>query len=169
MSPLTLFAVALGLVGCMSTNESTTPVTGLRIFEQHTGDVAGTFTHGDAGLDFTFRVEGAKLIAIIRSADGRPLIHSTLADGIETTVYLGRVTLRGKPLEERAVVMGDPTTLAELAELPEARLVEPLRDALGRHGVAKDLYAVPRPAGAVRCPAWSWWAHCDASTLVSQL
>ena len=160
-------ALALALVGC-STEEVPTQVSGLRVFEQHADDVAGTFTHGDAGIDFSFSIEGQARVAIIRSADGRPLIHSTFENGVETTVYLGRVTVRGS-IQNEPRVSGDPATLAELAELPEAQLVEPLRRALEEHGVAKDLYAItPAPAGR-RCMSWSWWARCDAASVVSKL
>lgn len=164
---LTCFALASACVG--EPQEPSAPVGGLRIFDQHATDVAGTFTRGDAGIDFAFTVDGTKHTATIRSADGRPLIESTFADGVETTTYLGRVTVRGLLTEAASQVSGDRATLAELAELPEAQLVEPLRQALDQRGVAKDLYAIPpQPAGR-RCVSWSWWARCDAQPLVSKL
>ena len=161
------WALALALVGCAAEDQTSRPVSGLRVFEEHASDVAGTFTRGDAGIDFSFAQEGSKRIAIIRSADGRPLIHSTLQDGVETTVYLGRVTVRGS-LQTEPNLSGDPATLAELAELPEVQLVEPLRHALEAHGVAKDLYTARAPAGR-RCMTWSWWARCDARSVISKL
>ena len=159
-------ALCLALLGCAA-DEPSTHVSGLRVFEEHARDVAGTFTSGEAGIDFSFSQEGAKRIAIIRSADGRPLIHSTFENNIETTVYLGRVTVRG-PLGTDPTISGDPETLAEVAELPELQLVEPLRHALEVHGVAKDLYtAAATPVGR-RCVT-SWWARCDSHALISKL
>lgn len=155
--------LALALVGCAE-EAAPAQVSGLRVFEQHARDVAGTFTLGEAGIDFSFSQEGAKRVAIIRSADGRPLIHSTFEDNIETTVYLGRVTVRGS-IQTEPSVLGDPATLTELAELPEAQLVEPLRHALEAQGVPKHLYVVAR----ARCMAWSWWARCASENLISKL
>jgi hypothetical protein len=161
------FVLALALVGCAE-DETSTQVSGLRVFEQHAGDVAGTFTRGDAGLDFSFSHENGKHIAIIRSADGRPLIHSTLENDVETTIYLGRVTVRGS-LQTEPNISGDPAMLVELAELPEAQLVEPLRHALEAQGIARDLYAIARAPVGRRCTAWSWWAQCDSRALISKL
>jgi hypothetical protein len=159
-------ALIIGLCGCTEAGEERS-ITGLRIFERHADkDVSGTFVDGDASLDFSFSVDGRTRIAIIRSADGRPLIESRLVDGIETTTYLGRVTLHGVPTGGVPGITGDPTNLDELANLPEAQLVEPLREALEQRGVENTLYKLEKRSS---CSSWSWWAHCDASRLVSRL
>lgn len=172
MSQVGFIAVAslAMLVACVSDPEDRAPtVVGLRIFEQNATDVAGTFTRGDAGIDFSFTVDGSKHTATIRSADGRPLIESTFENGSETTTYLGRVTVRGALSETASHISGDPATLAELADLAEAQLVEPMRQALEQRGVAKDLYAIARTPVGRRCVSWSWWARCDAQAVVSQV
>jgi len=163
--------LALGLFGCASTTpQDRTAISGLRIFERNSSNVAGTFAEGDAGIDFQFTVTGKNHTAIIRSADGRPLITSTLAGDVETTTYLGRLTITGSPGKREPIIAGDVSALEDLADLPETHLLNPLRESLAKQGIARDLYAM-----ADDCVAWSWWssARCPAPrrgrALVSRL
>ncbi len=125
------------------------------------------------GLDFELASSDTRRTARI-SAGGRPLVESTLVHGIETTTYLDRLTLFGSPRAADPYMSGDRRAMAELARMPEARLFQPLRDALAARGIARDLYAAPRPAKGtpqpwrpttlgyqqqVALPTWSWWFH----------
>jgi hypothetical protein len=103
---------------------------------------------------------------VLRDARGNALVESTLADGIETTTYLGRLTIYGPPRATSPRVIGDRTAMAELALRPEASALLALRDALAEHGIARELYAAPlsprsevhlAPGEQVEIATWSWW------------
>jgi hypothetical protein len=170
MKRVGLIAVALLLgVGCAEEEQEPTGITGLRIFEQTATEVSGTFAGAGASIDFTFRTESGKHVAIIRSADGRSLIDSTLANNLERTVYLNRATVFGGPLQLQPLITGDASAIDELSEMPEAELVQPLRDALAKRGVEKDLYAIAPSTETGHCVTWGWWAACTKRNTVSQV
>jgi hypothetical protein len=144
---------------------------GLHIAE-HRSRIAGTFsTDTRAHLSFAFEIDADVRTAMLRCArTGAPLIESTLADGVETTTYLGRLTIFGRPRDLNPRVVGDKTAMADLAKLPHAGLVNPLRDALDAQHISRELYAAPRPSPAhsnsaahiavgetVVLATWSWW------------
>lgn len=141
---------------------------GLHIAE-HRSRIAGTYsTDAHARLDFAFEIDADVRTAMLRCSDtGAPLIESSLADGVETTTYLGRLTIFGRPRDTNPRVIGDHSALADLAARPHAALLHPLRDALDHQHISRDLYAAPRPHGstAVHIAAgesttiatWSWW------------
>ena len=139
---------------------------------EHRSNVSGRFIERGATIGFAFDLDADVRTAILRRADGGPLVESTLADGIETTTYLGRLTVFGRPRDPAPRVVGDKTAMADLARAPESALFHPLRDALEAHGVSRDVYAAPRPATGtphpwrttylspgdrVVVPTWSWW------------
>lgn len=147
------------------------PARGLHLAE-YRSSVAGTYASDSASLSFAFSIDADVRTAMLRRADGGPLLESTLADGVETTTYLGRLTIFGRPRDPEPRVVGDKTAMGDLRKLPESTLFLPLRDALDAQGVARDLYAAPRPPKGsphpwaarhlapgehVVVPTWSWW------------
>lgn len=142
---------------------------------EHQSRVTGQFVERGASLEFSFDLDAEMRRALICSKSGVPLVESTLADGIETTTYLGRLTVFGRPRDRDPRVIGDKCAMAELARMPEAALFQPLREALEEHGVSRDVYAAPRrspgcdgqtspwaatylsPGDRVVVPTWSWW------------
>src|SRR5688572_27179098 len=102
--------------------------TGLRVDDQR-GLVAGTFADETSSVDFQFSMDRDLRSAILRAADGAPLVESTLADGVETTTYLGRLTIFGPPRSHDPRVVGDKSAMSDLAKRPEAALFHPLREA----------------------------------------
>jgi hypothetical protein len=145
------------------------PIGGLDIVE-HRGILAGSYAEDHtASIGFAFTNNPDIRTAIIRASDGSPLIESSLADGVETTTYLGRLTIFGAPRDPNPRVVGDRSAMAELAARPESMLVQRMRDALDARGISRDLYAGARPPrrAPVVCTlavgehvvfaTWSWW------------
>ena len=141
------------------------PVGGLWITET-AGALTGTFDGAAAPVAFELSTDGELRRVVLRDARGNLLVESTLADGIETSTYLGRLTIYGRPRDTNPRVIGDRTAMAELALRPEAGALLALRDALAEHGLARELFAAPRPEMAPRYLApgehvtiatWSWW------------
>jgi len=139
---------------------------------EHQSRVTGQFVERGTSVEFTFDLDAEVRRAVIRTSKGAPLVESTLADGVETTSYLGRLTVFGRPRDRDPRVVGDKSAMAELAQRPEAALFQPLREALEAHGVSRDVYAAPRPVPStphpwaatylspgdhVVVPTWSWW------------
>jgi hypothetical protein len=147
MSPASLITAALFALamGC-SSKEPAPAVTGLRVFDNHTSDVSGTFHQGEASIDFTFVTGGDTHVATIRCANGKALVESRIVDGNETTTYLGRFTI-----DASGRAIGDATALEDLAAMPEAKLLRPMRTALDRFGVAD--------AVAASVARYGWWAR----------
>jgi hypothetical protein len=141
---------------------------GLHIAE-HRSRTAGSYsTDARARLEFAFEIDADVRTALLRCSDtGAPLIESSLADGIETTTYLGRLTIFGRPRDPNPRVVGDKTAMADLANRPHAALLHSLRDALEHQHISRDLYAAPRPNGSTAThlaagestalATWSWW------------
>lgn len=139
---------------------------------EHRSQVTGQFAERGTSIDFAFDLDHEIRRAVIRRRNGDRLVESTLADGIETTTYLGRLTVFGRPRDHAPRVLGDKGAMAELAAEPEAALFQPLREALEAHGISRDVYAAPRlatgtphpwtptylsPGDRVVVPTWSWW------------
>jgi hypothetical protein len=133
------------------------------------GKVVGTYADEAAYVDFRFSLDGDVRTAVVRDGRGTRLVESSLADGIETTTYLGRLTIFGPPRSCDPRVVGDKTAMADLAKRPEAALFPGLRDALEDRGISRALFAAPRvPAQSMQLGArdcvvistWSWWWSC---------
>jgi len=147
--------------------------------------VTGSFTKDGVTLGFDLSAEGgarhAHLIAKTPSATVELLDASLSKDGIETSKLLGgRLVVSGAPDSIEPKMEGDLTVLDDLATLPEARLVTPMKDALRAAHVDDELFRfrgasragsqssvtpqgrlanVTLDAGqSVRVPTWSFWA-----------
>jgi len=97
--------------------------------------VAGSFTRGEATIDFVIERDGAVRIAHLSASDGSPLLDSVAEAGRETVTLLGgRATLSGDPVGEPEVE-GDPTALDELRAMPEGLPIAELHLALEEAGV----------------------------------
>ena len=148
MSPVNLIATVLAVVaaGCSATDEPEAPqLHGLRLFDHHPTEISGTFAGHETTIDFTVAIDGTARHAIIRTADGHPLVEVTHAGGVETLTYLGRYRIVSTSADAPRVA-GDPTTLSDLAAMPEVKLIEPMREALASAGVRAELYAdIPNP------------------------
>jgi hypothetical protein len=141
-------------------------------FVERPGAIEGTYADYTSTISFAFSIDNDLRSAKIRDADGCQLLESTIADGVETTTYLGRLTVYGNPLSPTPTATGDHRAMADFANRPEAQLLQPLRDALQTHRVPRDLYAARKPAKGARkpweasylvggehvvIPTWSWW------------
>ena len=110
------------------------PVEGLTVTarEDH---VEGSFTRGDATIEFLLERDGGTRTAVLSASDGAPLLESIAGSGHETvTLFGGRAVLSGDPSAEPHVE-GDPDAFAELTAMPEARAIAELHAALEEAGV----------------------------------
>jgi hypothetical protein len=147
----------------------------LTIVDRSETRVAGSFVREGVTLQFTFSRRGSDHEVILANAAGSPLLTSKLTDGIESMRILDRVTVSGSPDSTEPRVEGDQEAIRELNELKEMKLVEPLRTALGKNGIDRELYAptnakaiAPKLAsmnqwvwlgcyGQAWFPTWSFW------------
>lgn len=97
--------------------------------------VEGSFTRGEATIDFVIERDGAVRTAHLSAGDGTPLLDSVAEAGRETmTLFGGRATLSGDPAGEPEVE-GDPDALDELRAMPEGQTIAELHLALEEAGV----------------------------------
>ena len=137
--------------------------------------VAGSFAREGVVLRFTFARSGLDHEVMLTNGAGAPLLSSKLAGGIESMRILDRVTVSGAPDSTDPRVEGDKEAIAELNASAEMKLVEPLRAALAKSGVDRELFS-PASAASVQpqmasmqrwvtlgCyqqewfPTWSFW------------
>jgi hypothetical protein len=110
------------------------PVEGLTV-TAHEDHVEGSFTRGEATIEFLLERDGGTRTAVLSASDGAPLLESIAGSGHETvTLFGGRAVLSGDPSAEPHVE-GDPDAFAELTAMPEARAVAELHAALEEAGV----------------------------------
>ncbi len=130
-----------------ASTESRTATSGLRIEEQRSDLVRGTFQRDGAEIGFTFRVDAEKVHhAKVWDKDG-PILESKITNGNEETNYLGgRARVSGGLFDEKPVIEGEQKIFDVLNEHPSASLFFTVRDALVEAGVSKDLVSVSRKA-----------------------
>src|SRR5687767_4868557 len=113
----------------------------LTIDERSESRVTGSFVREGVTLRFTFARNGEDHEVLLSNAAGSPLLSSKLANGIESMRILDRVTVSGSPDSTEPAVDGDKEAIRELNELGEMKLVVPLREALDKQGVDRELYS----------------------------
>ncbi len=112
-----------------------TPVEGLTVTARQ-DHVEGSFTRGDATIDFLLERDGDTRTALLTASDGAPLLESIAEPGHETvTLFGGRAVLSGTDPSAEPHVEGDASALAELQALPEGRNIAELHAALEQAGV----------------------------------
>jgi hypothetical protein len=152
---LVLFALAL--VGCAvpAADEATSSIDGLRLVTNDPNRVTGTISRDGASLAFDLVASGTNREASFWSAEGAPLLHSVLRDGIDSMDVLGdRFHVVGSPASATPEVRGDESALREMGARPEMKLVPALREALSEAGVRRDLYSAVDAAGELRVAAY---------------
>ncbi len=98
--------------------------------------VEGSFTRGEATIEFVLERDGDLRSAELRASDGSPLLESVVADGQETvTLFGGRAVLSGLAGAPEPDVEGDPAAQGELMAMPEAACIGQLHAALAEAGV----------------------------------
>lgn len=151
-------------IGCDAPDDGAEPVEitavdglALQIREQR---VEGTFTRGDATIDFVIERDGAVRTAVLTASDGSPLLESEAEGERETVSVLGgRAVLSGDPRSPEPVVTGDPGAYDELLAMPEATCIRELQVALTEAGVEPALLGA-EPADEVTPRLWNdgyWW------------
>lgn len=163
-----------------------TPVEGLTV-TAHEDHVEGSFTRGDATIDFLLERDGGTRTAVLSASDGAPLLESIAEAGHETvTLFGGRAVLSGDP-SAAPHVEGDPDAFAELNAMPEARAIAELHAALEEAGVDPVLLGAepaadevtPRlffdgyywnlePGESVTLPTWAWATYTHIAMLVGK-
>jgi hypothetical protein len=132
----------VSLAACATNPEDT----GLTLDVQEADRIAGTYEAGGVAVAFDFSRRDGRHVMAFHSADGRPLITTTVEGAFQTTDMLGgRLVASGIPNAPNPTIEGDRAAMAELNALPEAGLLEGLHGALIAAGVGEDLYQ-PRPA-----------------------
>jgi len=164
--------------GCRAEAEAASDTNqGLTLDIHEAEHVAGRFTHDGSVLAFDFALHGAAREATLRRETGEPILTSTVsADGVETMRVLGgRMVVSGVPSDPEPRSEGDHQAAVEMNEMPEMKLVAPLREALASAGVSRALFAPIRPSGlsikanmnqwyTLGCkqsqtfPTWSFWS-----------
>lgn len=127
--------------------------------EQNDPDAAkGRFERDGTTLVFSLTRSDGTIRFALQRANGEPLLDSTLAGGVDTTVVLGgRAKVVGVPDAEEPRKEGDLAALDAIAASPEAKLIPELKEALLAKGVDKGLLA--RPAGATGLAPQGWLSN----------
>ena len=89
------------------------PTPGLDLHER-LGAIEGTYADFTASISFVFTADADVRTAVIRDIDGHRIVESTIADGLETTTYLNKLTISGPPLSVQPKLFGAPSAMAEL-------------------------------------------------------
>jgi hypothetical protein len=132
----------ISLAACATSSEDT----GLTLDVQEADRVGGTYEAGGVAVAFDFSRGEDRHVLAFRSADGRPLITTTVEGAFQTTDVLGgRLVASGIANAPDPEIEGDRAAMAELNARPEAGLLEGLHEALVAAGIDEDLYQ-PRPA-----------------------
>jgi len=101
---------------------------------------AGRFARDGVVLSFDFAREQASHTATLRSGDGRHLVTSVLAGGIETTrIFDGRLVVSGAPQDAEPKFEGQRSELEAVMKDPAMKLLSDLRVALEAKGIDRDL------------------------------
>ncbi len=141
---LTIVA-ALSATACAAatSEESSTPATenhALKLTTRTADEVSGTYSENDAELGFHLYREGDVRFAVPH------VIDSVLVLG----VLGGRLVEHGAVYDD-ATLEGDKAALDDMLELPEAKLVAPLKDALAEAGVNPFLIDARRRSRQEAC------------------
>ncbi|CAN5556097.1 hypothetical protein BH09MYX1_BH09MYX1_10770 [soil metagenome] len=134
---------------------------------------AGRFADDETAITFDITDDGTTRHTLLGFVDGRPILDSTLANGVDSTAYLGgRLSVKGSPTAAEPSFEGDTQVFFELQALPEAALAHRLRAALveahapmleadgasdiGTRGLMAN-YVNVDPGYGIDIPTWSFW------------
>ncbi len=147
---LVLFVSSTTAIGCAANQvedepakESAASSEGLTLEARTSERVSGHFTKDGARLGFEFSRERGKRIAALRDTEGRPLLTSTLEDGIETIRVRDGALVASGPTSalEPEQLSGDASAFEALGKTREMALLEPLQEALSASGVDRALFS----------------------------
>lgn len=140
MTKLSTLALLLSITAC--TTES---AEGLQLDVADDTRVAGTYSHDGVAVAFDFSRDEYSHTLAFHAADGRPLITTTLEGAYQTTtVFDGELVASGIANAPHPTILGDRTAMERLHALPEAALLDGLREALMTEGVDETLLS-PQP------------------------
>jgi len=107
--------------------------------------VAGDYHHFDHGLVFDFRRDPsvAQHYFILETENGEHLMTVATAGGWRLLNVLDGSFTSAGPINGEQRTSGDPAALADVFEIEEMKLLNPLRLALAAQGVDSDLMAMP--------------------------
>jgi hypothetical protein len=132
----------ISLAACTATEQD--PALALDV--RDADHVSGTFAADGLAIAFDFSRQGDRHVMAFQGADGRALITMTLDGALLTTnIFDGRLVASGIANAPDPTIEGDRAAMEELHALPEAGLLEGLRDALVAAGIDQDLYLPKLP------------------------
>ena len=120
--------------------------------------VAGRFSRDGVVLAFDFARTGDEHVAELKTGDGRALVTSKLAGGVETTrIYGGRLVMSGAPEAAEPTFDGDRAELAAVMVEPAMTLLSDLRKVLTARGVDRELHTPARTGALAPAKYFSGW------------
>lgn len=130
---------------------------GLTLTKQTADRVEGTFSRHERTIGFELStIEGGHLARILDEA-GQPLVETTFKDGIEDSTLLGgQLHMWGPVNSMEPEREGDEQAFQRLSEMPIARIIPELKEALESAGVDTAFFSAKESGGQPGVTTQKW-------------
>lgn len=137
---------------------------GLRVEEQTSDAVGGTFERDGAAVRFRFTRDGDARSLVLTTRDGAPLVTSRYEAGVDTSVYFGGRAKAVGQVDEEPRIEGERAAFDEIPR-SDARVLPLLKEALIAAKVDRGLFAPGRAdePGGIRPQSYYFngWYYLD--------